>query len=176
VVVRRYAQGLVVACVLWASTIAHAAGRTEVLNGGTCIPAQHAHSLDGQTTYVAPYNHVLYVLGDKSVYCHITMSDEWPANYLQFVILGVWPGQELKARLCVSSATSADPTCGNQQTFQGDYPTGIVVTPPPTLPPYPMGAFVKITNGDVTSVIFDLAVYWERPWYYFINPNIFKLP
>ena len=175
-VIRRSAQGLVVACILWASTIAHAAGRTEIINGGTCIQGQPVHGPHSQN--ISHHFYYLQLWGDKKfVFCHITMSDEWPANYLQFVILSLWPGQELKARLCVSSATMIL-SCGPEETFQGNYPTGLVVLPPTPLPPYPMGAYVSISNvGDVTSIIFDLSVYWERPWYSFkTNPGYLKWP
>jgi hypothetical protein len=155
---KRSIQLGLLAFALWSSS-AFAAEHEEVINGATCVP----YPPYGNAAVAAvPYQHWLYGFG-QSAFCHLTMSDEWQVNSLNYVLFsGLTNAGSLTARLCLHSGDSTV-TCGPTRSISGPSLSVNWVPMPTTIPPFATGAFVQITFPPGTvSVLYQLIPVWIK--------------
>jgi hypothetical protein len=128
----------------------------QVIDGGTCIPYPPS------TSTGLNWQHWLFGFSGTA-FCHLTMTQDWPLNTLQYVVFTGWSGGTVTARLCVHSWDSAV-ACGTAATISGPlnpFQTNFVT--PPTLPPQSHGAFVQFNfPSNIVSGVIELIPVWSK--------------
>jgi hypothetical protein len=136
--------------------VAGGASYEEVINGATCTPYPAY-----QTSVAVPYSSWMYGFSN-GVYCHLTMTQDWRAQDLSYVLFTGSSGGSMSVRLCVHDGWWTV-TCSSAKTVgPGNYLVDWVALPSP-MPPYPAGAYVQFTfpNGKV-SRINELIPVWYK--------------
>jgi hypothetical protein len=136
---RTAAQGLLIACVLLAPSLAAAETHSQAYNGATCIgyPAYN-------TTNHHPYSYWMYGFS-QSAFCHFNVPSGWSVHDLSYVLFEAFVGPSsppLRVRLCVY-VTGSSAVCGTERTIAAG---GSVnwVSPPATIPTWASGAYLSV--------------------------------
>jgi hypothetical protein len=160
IILSKWVQVSLVACVIWASSPVQAQTiYSEVINGGTCVPFP-VPKVPPQP-FAFPFEHSLFG-SQYRAYCYLTMSTDWPVRNLSYVeIAGSTPSffSRITAILCVHSGSSTV-TCGPESALSGT--SGITLVYPPNLPDFATGAYVQITFPDGASRVFELIPVWTK--------------
>jgi hypothetical protein len=106
-------QVLLLVCAAFAAAPAHAAVYNQVLDGATCTPPSDSKELS------VPFDHFLHTEGG-TVFCHLTMSSDWPAVDLSYAVIfgALSVGKTASARLCVHDYFFKV-TCGDPALLRG---------------------------------------------------------
>jgi hypothetical protein len=114
--------------------------RIEVINGATCIESG-SYLPDFSAFTKTYYLHIKNdgSAGNVSVFCHLTMSNEWPLSNLKNVFFILKSKDPVLVQLCIHAGNAIEQpqmqTCGVQKTLSPDIVQSSV-EPPNPLPPY----------------------------------------
>jgi hypothetical protein len=162
-IMSKYVHVLLLACATYMAAPAHAATvYNQVFDGAVCTPYPLLNN------GLSPYQHYLYSEGG-TVFCHLTMSSDWPAADLSYaVVFGTLPvGKTATARLCVHDLIFAV-TCGDLVQLRGQGGANNAFSnfanAPSPIPVDAVGAYVELTlpQGSISTVTAIWPV-WVKP-------------